>query len=345
MGTALRIAAVSLLLVLPACASVVEGHSQKLTFETNPAGAECTLTRNGDVLGKVTTPGQFLVDKTKYGINVVCTKDGYEEAKGFVKSDVEGMTFGNLVIGGLIGWGIDSATGADNKYQEVNVVTLTPKRSAQPLSSTPATTAGSGAERYDTDIPRANATPQAQPQQVASAAPKPPLPTIVPFNPPRIGTRIYPDSGGYYEITAVTGATVNTVNAAARETRWVGLFLVPGDADSKQFDVAVAESIWPLEVGKSVTLNMSGIARSGSDSAWQETITVVRQEEITTEAGRFQTVVVETRERSLAGSFQSRTTRWYAPEVGFVVKYRREIERGSGRPRSWTVARIVPPTY
>ena len=126
MTNAIRVlgAACSLILV-SACSSIVDGHSQKLTFESNPAGADCTLTRHGEVIGKFTTPSQLTVTKTKYDIDVVCKKDGYEDATDHVKSDVAAATFGNIIIGGGVGWFIDSATGADNKYQEVNVITFT----------------------------------------------------------------------------------------------------------------------------------------------------------------------------------------------------------------------------
>lgn len=35
-----------------------------------------------------------------------------------------GATFGNIVAGGLIGWGIDSASGSDNKYDSPVNMTL-----------------------------------------------------------------------------------------------------------------------------------------------------------------------------------------------------------------------------
>jgi len=110
-------AAFGSLVMLGACSSIVDGHSQTLTFQSNPEGAECTVNRNGTSIGKLTTPGQLRVDKTKYDIHVVCKKDGYEDATHFIKSGVAGATFGNIILGGGIGWIIDSATGADNKYQ------------------------------------------------------------------------------------------------------------------------------------------------------------------------------------------------------------------------------------
>ena len=121
-------AAAGSLMALAACSSIVDGHSQTLTFHSNPTGAECTLNRNGAPIGIVTTPGQFRVDKTKYDIHVVCKKDGFEDTPHFIKSDVAGATFGNIILGGGIGWIVDSATGADNKYQEMNVVTLIEKK-------------------------------------------------------------------------------------------------------------------------------------------------------------------------------------------------------------------------
>ncbi|MDB5491327.1 MAG: hypothetical protein JWO78_1176 [Micavibrio sp.] len=65
--------------------------------------------------------------KTKYDINIVCTKAGYEKTTYFNKSDVAGATVGNLIFGGGIGWAIDSASGADNKYTSPVNITL-PKK-------------------------------------------------------------------------------------------------------------------------------------------------------------------------------------------------------------------------
>ena len=109
------------------CATILAGKTQNLTIATNPAGASCELTREGRVVGSVSpTPGAIMVNKTKHDISVVCKKDGYEEATGFLESGTEGATFANIAAGGLIGWGIDSASGADNKYPEVTTITMQP---------------------------------------------------------------------------------------------------------------------------------------------------------------------------------------------------------------------------
>lgn len=121
------VVAVAAALCLSACSSVVEGTSQTLHFSSNPSGAACKLERNGLVIGNVTTPGALVVQKTKHNINVTCSKEGYEDSTAFLKSEVAGATFGNIILGGGIGWAIDSASGADNKYAEHTTVTLNKK--------------------------------------------------------------------------------------------------------------------------------------------------------------------------------------------------------------------------
>ena len=112
-----KYALMSGLLVLCGCSSVIEGRSQEIVINTNPPGATCTLVRNDMPIGTVSpTPSAILIEKTKYDIVVKCDKAGYQEATYFDKSGVAGATVGNIILGGGIGWAIDSATGSDNKY-------------------------------------------------------------------------------------------------------------------------------------------------------------------------------------------------------------------------------------
>jgi hypothetical protein len=111
---------------LAGCSSIIEGTSQTLSFESNPSGADCALERNGVAIGNVRTPGGIVVQKTKHNIRVTCKKDGYETATAHLKSEAAGATFGNIILGGGIGWAIDSSSGADNKYQEITTLTLAP---------------------------------------------------------------------------------------------------------------------------------------------------------------------------------------------------------------------------
>ncbi|MBC7951639.1 MAG: PEGA domain-containing protein [Rhodospirillaceae bacterium] len=108
--------------VMTGCSAIIEGTTQILTFNTSPQGANCALTREGLPIGNVTTPGRLSIEKTKHNIQVVCSKEGYEDSTMMVKSDTAGATFGNAVLGtamGGVGWAVDSASGADNKYSDV----------------------------------------------------------------------------------------------------------------------------------------------------------------------------------------------------------------------------------
>ena len=132
----------ALLLLTAGCASIIEGTNQTITLNTNPPGADCALTREGIVIGRIApTPGSVVVEKTKHDITISCTKDGYQEATYLNNSGAAGATFGNIVLGGGIGWAIDSASGADNKYDTPVNLTLVPVEvapvSEQPQPSSP----------------------------------------------------------------------------------------------------------------------------------------------------------------------------------------------------------------
>ena len=103
--------------VLAGCASIIDGSSQDIEINTTPQGASCTLTRAGETLGSVAeTPGTIKVEKTKDDITVTCKKNGYAASVYVDKSGSDGTTLGNIILGGGIGWAVDSARGADNKY-------------------------------------------------------------------------------------------------------------------------------------------------------------------------------------------------------------------------------------
>ncbi len=117
--------------LLSACSTISDGTTQEIVINTNPEGANCALMREGVAVARVNpTPGAATVQKTKHDITVVCTKPGFQQATFMNKSGVAANTFGNIILGGGIGWAIDSATGADNKYASPVNVTLIPEGAA-----------------------------------------------------------------------------------------------------------------------------------------------------------------------------------------------------------------------
>lgn len=116
-----------------ACSSVVEGTSQEILVNTNPDGADCSLNREGVSIARVSpTPGAVTIKKTKHDIIITCQKENFHEASYFNKSDVAGATVGNIILGGGIGWIIDSASGADNKYTSPVNITMVPLSEPKP---------------------------------------------------------------------------------------------------------------------------------------------------------------------------------------------------------------------
>lgn len=114
-----------LAILLSGCSSIVEGTSQEIVVNTTPDGANCAFLREGQVIGRINpTPGAVTIKKSKHDITIECTKAGYKKATFFNKSDVAGATVGNIIAGGGIGWAIDSASGADNKYTSPVNITL-----------------------------------------------------------------------------------------------------------------------------------------------------------------------------------------------------------------------------
>jgi hypothetical protein len=103
--------------LLAGCATIMEGTGQSMSISTNPAGALCNVDRTGTHLGTiVTTPGSLRVDKGKADITVSCSKEGYQAASVEQSPKFVATTFGNILLGGLVGVVVDAASGANFDY-------------------------------------------------------------------------------------------------------------------------------------------------------------------------------------------------------------------------------------
>lgn len=127
------------LLGLAGCGTITQGTNQLITVTSTPSGGRCELTREGEHVGTVDqTPGTVKVSKTKHDITMTCSLSGYRDATVNLQSGYGWGTFGNVILGGAVGWGIDSATGADNKYPNVADVTFVPVSAAPAAAPAPA---------------------------------------------------------------------------------------------------------------------------------------------------------------------------------------------------------------
>jgi uncharacterized protein YceK len=117
-------------IALSGCATVIKGTTQSVAITTPPTeGATCTLSsKEGN--WQVTSPGVARVQKSKEDIQVSCQKPGWQTATATIPSNFQGWTLGNLLIGGVIGVGVDAATGAMNEYPGAFQVPMQPDPNA-----------------------------------------------------------------------------------------------------------------------------------------------------------------------------------------------------------------------
>lgn len=116
---------------LPGCATITRGSSEALVIETTPIGAEVRLSS-----GEVCKTPCTLKKKRKENFVVFINRDGFEPVEVNVISETAGAgaagMAGNVLVGGIIGLGVDAATGATKKLTPNPIrVTLNPVKAPQ----------------------------------------------------------------------------------------------------------------------------------------------------------------------------------------------------------------------
>lgn len=111
------------------CASIVSGHNQSISVETRSKqgqavmSANCKLTNNKGTWF-VTSPGSVTVSRSFEDLLVNCEKENQMPGLASVKSSTKAMAFGNIIFGGVIGAGVDVATGAAYDYPTMITVLM-----------------------------------------------------------------------------------------------------------------------------------------------------------------------------------------------------------------------------
>lgn len=135
-----RFSVVGLAVSVAGCASVTSGTSQVIAVNSDPVGADCTLTREGHSLGTVKAPGPVTVKRDSRTIHISCSMPGYEDGKVVLNSRYETATMGNMLLGGAIGMMVDASTGASNRYDAQVTGPLTPLAGGQVAVPAPSAT-------------------------------------------------------------------------------------------------------------------------------------------------------------------------------------------------------------
>jgi hypothetical protein len=107
------------------CATLVTDDHQALSVRSDPSGAACEVRQGGDLIGVVgQTPGTTQVPKSRHDLAVDCTLPGYYQGAAVLPSHFQDMTYGNLLIGGLLGLLVDTSSGAIKEYPRSVIVLL-----------------------------------------------------------------------------------------------------------------------------------------------------------------------------------------------------------------------------
>ena len=115
-------------LLLTGCASIVNGHTQTVSVKTtnkgeDVSGAKCSLSNDKGVW-YLSTPGSVTVHRSYGELALTCSMAALPDGLATVKSSTTAAAFGNILVGGVIGAGIDVATGAAYSYPDLLLVEM-----------------------------------------------------------------------------------------------------------------------------------------------------------------------------------------------------------------------------
>lgn len=118
-------------LLLSACSSIVDGTKQEIEIQTVGAGcSRCELTNSKDTYTASCTPQKVTVKRAYGPLNISCYGPGIQ-GNTESESHINPWFFGNVLIGGLIGMGVDFATAAAWDYPDSVNVQMVRQNAAQ----------------------------------------------------------------------------------------------------------------------------------------------------------------------------------------------------------------------
>lgn len=137
-------------LSMQSCATLFTGTTDQITFNSQPEGAK--VLHKG--IDKCTTPCVLEMPRSMSAETMEMKLDGYQPKLFTLNKEFNAVTLLNIVLGGVIGLGVDAATGAmmqytDNEYsvdfntdsvasKKVPKVKPTTEASAQAVAGVPA---------------------------------------------------------------------------------------------------------------------------------------------------------------------------------------------------------------
>lgn len=110
---------------LGGCATIISGDSEDISISTTPnLDANCVASNSRGSWNVEHAPNNVMVKRSNSNLIVHCkTKDGYKGTR-VVNSGIKSTAAGNLLLGGVIGGGIDAASGAAFDYPSDIIVPM-----------------------------------------------------------------------------------------------------------------------------------------------------------------------------------------------------------------------------
>src|SRR3989337_4160049 len=94
------------------CSAIVKGTEQQISVNTpGVPGALCQLQSPAIGTRTVQTPANVILPKSKHNVAVSCTAQCYSPGVSTLASHTEVMAAGNVLFRGIIGLGVDAASG------------------------------------------------------------------------------------------------------------------------------------------------------------------------------------------------------------------------------------------
>lgn len=161
---------------------------------------------------------------------------------------------------------------------------------------------------------------------------------------PDAGTHITLNDGTALSFTRSEGLTCFYRTPGNSEERgWYASVFSAGFSYAKDYRTEIAK-LWPARVGNRVTFQ----PMDGGMQGWQVDLVIREKTKVTVPAGTFDVLVIDYITEGIRSNFHKSTRRfWYAPEVGFHIKYEPILERGSWgftpEPKPFVATRVVKP--
>lgn len=118
------VALLSMVLLLPSCATIFTRSSYPFTINTEPNGATITIANSaGAIIYQGTTPANTRLKSSRGYMKdeqytLTFSKEGYEDKMVTIHSRFDGWYLGNILLGGLIGMLIvDPSSGAMYRFK------------------------------------------------------------------------------------------------------------------------------------------------------------------------------------------------------------------------------------